>query len=190
MKTLGLMFALLFIFGCNSSSENYDNKVTENIHLDMPIIVFHANGGQFEDGEITKPGQLVMLGSRQEAAVNKGFMFSHWNSEKDGSGESMTFINSPRYASVEGSEDVMMYAQWTPLDRDFNLVFEAMIPGDLIILKNLSKGSVINLPGNNDYTNTGYILSGWVDDLNSPVLYTDTYIVEKTVTLFAVWRKQ
>jgi hypothetical protein len=182
MRILGILFIFLFIYGCSSSSEKSDEQI---IKIDTPRLYFDANGGSFEDGTTVKISQLISFG---ETPVRENFMFSHWNSEIDGSGDSMTYLNSSSYASTEGEDDVTMYAKWTPTDGDFNVVFEAKIPLDLRILRNLPSGSVITLPDNNDYTIPDYTLSGWVD-LKTSVLYTGTYTVEKTVTLFAVWKR-
>jgi uncharacterized repeat protein (TIGR02543 family) len=171
MKAVSMLCVFIILFGCSPS----ENSSHDDITYEWPIIYFDTNGGQFEDEAILKPEQLVLQGHGQETPVRKDFIFSHWNSEKDGSGGSMTFINSSRYGS---EEDITMYAQWTPLDGDFNVIFEARVYEELKIIKNLNKGTVIELPNNNDFTMESYTLSGWVDP-EVGILYTDKYTVKK-----------
>jgi uncharacterized repeat protein (TIGR02543 family) len=184
MKVLYALFAFILLLGC-SSSDNSDETTIPIPDITSYMVWFDANGGEFADGETIKPEIIIALYGEQQVPTKKDFQFSHWNSKQDGSGINITFINSSSYGF---KENVTMYAQWTPLDGDYNVVFEARMPSDLKIIKNLAADYVINLPDKSEYTMKDYTLLGWVDPETS-TLYTDTYQVKKTVTLFAVWER-
>jgi uncharacterized repeat protein (TIGR02543 family) len=185
------MFAFLLLFGCSSSDKSDENTLIPIPETPSYMVWFDANGGEFKKNgeglwpESLMPEFLISLYGEQQTPIKKDFQFSHWNSEQDGSGIDMTFINSSSYGQ---NENVTMYAQWTPLNGDYNVVFEPRMPDDLKIIKNLEANSVINLPDKSDYTMEDYTLLGWVDPETS-TLHTDTYQVKKTVTLFAVWER-
>ena len=182
MKSLHITFMFIFLQACSGSSDNIELKFPS---VPASVVMCDSNGGVFEGGRTTVPKFSL---SEFRFPVREGFLFSHWNSERDGSGDrSMTFINSSKYGERD-TEDIMMYAQWTPTDGSFNVVLESRLPVELEIRKDLPKDSVINLPDNSEYTMDGYTLSGWVEP-GTYTLQTGTYTVTETVTLFAVWKR-
>ena len=177
MRYLLYLFILIFVISCGSSDDS------ENImHLYTPQC--DANGGTFEGGNTVKDcNDLISDYDVIEIPIREGYSFSHWNYEKDGSGRIKPLYESK---SDHSMYEVKIYAQWTLAEGPCDVVFEPKDWQELKIMKNLSKGTTITLPGSSDYSKAGYTLSGWVD-VNEGILHTDDYTVNKNVTLFAVW---
>jgi hypothetical protein len=191
MKVIYAMFAFLLLFGCSGSDKSDDDILIRIPDTSSYMVFFDANGGEFNINGVGRGPNFLMpefgiyMNGELRTPIKQDFQFSHWNSERDGSGIDITFINSSGYGQYE---NIIMYAQWTPLNGDYNVVLEPRMPDNLKIIKNLEADSVINMPDGSDYVMEGYTLLGWVDPETS-MLYTDTYQVKKTATLFAVWER-
>ncbi len=135
------------------------------------------------------PTSLTPFSQLVPAFTNSGYIFLKWNTKQDGSGT--TYLNGATYSF---SNDLALYAQWTPAYRtvafcqnrsttDTTCALETKnAPNSLTLFANLSPS----------LSNPGYSFSSWNTKANgSGVRYTNgqSYSFAADLTLYAQWAK-
>ena len=119
-KHLVLIIALLFaipLFIISKYLTTINDDVTINVREPNYTVIFHSN-----DGEGDTTSQSFVYGTSQNLTANSfsyaGYLFSHWNTMPNGTGESYDDEQTVNNLSSEDADVVDLYAQW---DSDFTI---------------------------------------------------------------------
>ena len=119
-KHLVLIIALLFaipLFIISKYLTTINDDVTINVREPNYTVIFHSN-----DGEGNTTSQSFVYGTSQNLTANSfsyaGYLFSHWNTMPNGTGESYDDEQTVNNLSSEDADVVDLYAQW---DSDFTI---------------------------------------------------------------------
>ena len=154
-------------------------------------VEFESNGG---DG--TMASQICTYNKRQSLMPNtftkRGFHFTGWNTQADGSGTAYTDGQSVYNLTDEPNGKITLYAQWSV--NSYTVAFDANEGTGSMTSQAFTYNTEQPLT-QNAFTRTGYRFDGWntkADGSGTP--YTDRQSVKNltddqngTVTLYAQW---
>ena len=172
-----------------------DETVTAQYTESSYTVVFDPNA---EDATGTMLDQAFDCGDernlRKNAFKRKGYTFSAWNTEKDGSGDGYGDTEAVSDLTYEDGGTVTLYAQWKPIE--YTIAFNGNGGEGEMPSTNAAYGIEIELP-TNSFVNGGWTFKGWecVDDSGALTnYYADGATVKNlttndgaTVTLVAQW---
>lgn len=137
---------------------------------------------------------------------HKGYVFTGWNTERDGSGTAYTNNQIVTNLSTEDKAVITLYAQWRPIK--YTVVFDLGIGGEGTAPDSIecTFGESFNMPeeDTDKMTKPGYRLDGWCTNMNGiededtdkifdlgqecsePLTYNDG----EEVTLYAQWKSE
>ena len=137
---------------------------------------------------------------------HKGYVFTGWNTERDGSGTAYTNNQVVTNLSTEDKAVITLYAQWRPIK--YTVVFDLGIGGEGTAPDSIecTFGESFNMPeeDTDKMTKPGYRLDGWCTNMNGiededtdkifdpgqecsePLTYNDG----EEVTLYAQWKSE
>ena len=145
---------------------------------------YDANGGVKAPEATTVSADRTVTVSGKASMTRKGYTFTEWNTEKDGSGTA--------YKSGDTlSEGLTLYAQWEA--NTYKVHFNAN--GGTGTMEELEfTYNVANTLTENAFTRDEYVFLGWSTTANGSVQYQDKQEVKNiaesgTLNLYAVWAK-
>ena len=155
-------------------------------------IVYDGNGG-----EGNGPTQTIRAGETQSIWGNwgyfnkDGYVFSHWNTEPDGTGTS--YYQGDQFTASDQFTTITFYAQWS---RSTTITFNGngSDGGSGLEDRYLSPGEGTNFCNDDNYTRTGYSFLGWNTEPDGSGIFYDNCAwyqapsdKSETITLYAQW---
>jgi uncharacterized protein (TIGR02145 family)/uncharacterized repeat protein (TIGR02543 family) len=148
------------------------------------VVTFNPNGGK---GDIVTQHftQKVTQSLMANTFTNRGFAFSGWNTNPNGSGKAYKDQESVRI-----SEHLVLYAQWKPVSGSFTVTFKAN-GGTGEMAPQLFEAGVTQALSANQFSSEEYYFTGWN---TSPNGTGKAYANEQKITaisdmtLYAQWK--
>ena len=148
--------------------EQFDTIPELNRHLDLYLkldnrvwLVFDANAGGSGSGAAYTPPQMMYTNAdpaqitvKPDDPTWKGYTFTGWNTQPDGSGEDWLVVDSRTYDAdgnllstqystnkfgEEMKNDVILYAQWTPDDNFYRIAYWRQKETDRVVVSDSEK---------------------------------------------------
>jgi hypothetical protein len=163
------------------------NAVTAHVvtFFENPFVA--PNVAAYEPSAVPAPLTSFLL--LVPAFTNPVYVFSKWNKKKNGSGT--TYLNGANYSF---SNDLTLYAQWTPALRTVAFCQNRSITDRTCALETRNASSSLTLFANLSplLSNPGYSFSSWNTKANgSGVRYANgqSFSFASDLTLYAQWAK-
>ena len=153
---------------------------------DGVIVYFDANGGEGDMPKQTIIGDIPVTASlNKNTFTRKGYKFSGWNTEQDGSGAS----SYSDCDEIKLSTYVTLYAQWTK-ETDDDIVITYNANGGTGAME-VQSGTVEGIElSANTFTREGYTFTGWntaADGTGTPYADKAKVALTENITLYAQW---
>ncbi len=158
--------------------------------VDKPLY-FHTNGGTgvMESMTVTVDDPSVLT---KNTFTRMGYAFSGWSTTPDGN--TVAYEDGAEYtpSGSDTSPYITLYAVWTPLPN--TVVFKNGEEATMPVQEGCLTDQTVTLHVGT-YQKDGYILSGWSETPNGPMIasnggqYTVRPTEDNTTTLYAVWDK-
>lgn len=166
----------------------------------MPIlygVMYDANGGEIVYEGNPPITQLIWYSSDEHFAMDnqwyskEGYIFDHWNTMPDDSGDSYGFDDT----LDEISGNIVLYAIWEEVDEDEGVVTYVANGAAKMNIPTQDKyylGDEFDLPYADDLEWEGYELVGWcADPFGKGKIYKPEQVVKsssKSLILYAQWK--
>ena len=185
-----------FLYGGDliSSANNADVVISRNYPVTYDCGTSPNPTGHFSDGTNLDDEDVKEWGVdyelRTDKPTAKGYLFSGWNTEEDGSGDD--YFPGDTYSE---NEALYLYAQWTPIKYTVAYNGNGSTSGSMLT-QTFTYGKSYNLAANG-FVRSGYHFAGWNTKADgSGTSYADKQSVKNLasthgakITLYAQWVK-
>ena len=185
-----------FLYGGDliSSANNADVVISRNYPVTYDCGTSPNPTGHFSDGTNLDDEDVKEWGVdyelRTDKPTAKGYLFSGWNTEEDGSGDD--YFPGDTYSE---NEALYLYAQWTPIKYTVAYNGNGSTSGSMLT-QTFTYGKSYNLAANG-FVRSGYHFAGWNTKADgSGTSYADKQSVKNLasthgakITLYAQWIK-
>ena len=153
-------------------------------------IIYDGNGGEGSQQQQTiRAGETSSIYGNWGYFNKNGYIFSHWNTKPDGSGE--TYHEGDQLTASDQSTTITLYVQWVPATT---IIYDGNGGEGSQQQQNIRAGETSSIYGNRGYFNkNGYIFSHWntkPDGSGETYHEGDQFTASDqstTITLYAQW---
>ena len=181
MKRLFIAFGLVFVLILSACSVNTkDNRGFYTITFDPNCEDATGSTDSIQDWENT------IVGLTGNGFVRDGFIFSSWNTKKDGTGKAYGDM-----ATIKLTGDLILYAQWEK-KVFYTITFDPNCEDATGSTNSIQdwENTIVTLP-QNGFHRDGFTFSGWNTERDgSGIRYLDkdSIYLDRNLTLYAQWK--
>jgi uncharacterized repeat protein (TIGR02543 family) len=163
--------------------QQFENRVSEKTVIESAVtlyakwtvqafsITYHTNGGIEIPLSVHHYGSMLNI---NDEPLKSGYDFLGWFTNIE--------LTTPFSMTTMPAHDITLYAKW--ISVGVTITFDSQGGSYLLPLLGESGDPIVSP---DDPTRTGFVFSGWIQDLNDPEFYLFDQFPEQSITLYADW---